>query len=482
MGEVEDATGKPIFPHDAVMFETTTGGAQHGHGRGLVLKALPDKRMISVLCVDGTEVEKKPCELTVVDRTILRLGMPVMSASDTGGQAGVITGVTTVLDLVDLNDEHTVVATGVSPEEVCTVKELELGDYVVSGTWLGRDNFLPGDRVAGDSSVFKASRWLRGHWKPDRCEGTVAKVGLVGVLVYWVASLHASADPPPAYQPNPRDLTFFCSGDVYRMWFWLVSQRCFFRSQHRRQTKKVRRWRRTRRMRRPPDRRELERPMAVADTRTTVDVLWQDGTRQQGVPSASLLRVLVQNPQDFLPGQRVVSKAVVSRHHNNNNNNNNVPRRVGIVQSLSYKDQTVYVSWITDHQDPAGESSSEVDTTVMSTYDLRRSSDHNFFYGDIVVRQLPRESTGGNTEHTINDLSWVGHIVGLCDTEYIHVKWGDGNTSKVLLGEIALVKPRRIEDMRNEMGDWVHDETMMMPLKTGRKRTSTMAVKLITIL
>jgi ubiquitin-conjugating enzyme E2 O len=104
--------------------------------------------------------------------------------------------------------------------------------------------------------------------------------------------------------------------------------------------------------------------------------------------------------------------------------------RVGIVKSLDYKDQTVCVSWIT------GGESSEVDdaVTVMSTYDLERRPDHRFFYGDIVVRLRPTTTFGSTTavvEGTKNDLSWVGHIVGLSDAHYLDVKWGDGSTSQV---------------------------------------------------
>ncbi|CAO2175418.1 unnamed protein product [Urochloa humidicola] len=247
---MQDATGQTIFLYDLVMFQTT--GAAHPD-RGLAVRTLPGKKLIVVERVDGTEVAKKASDLTVIDRSTMFLGTIVTSASDRGGQTGVVTGVATALDLVRLDgagDEPTVVATCVSPAEVRPVLEPILGDYVVSGTWLGRvvevsidvdvlfadgsvcrvakagdkqlrvvgktflsnhdkkNDFCPGDRVSGDASMFKASWWLRGHWKPSHGEGTVAKVEIGGVLVYWVASLNAVSAPPPAYQPNPRNLTF----------------------------------------------------------------------------------------------------------------------------------------------------------------------------------------------------------------------------------------------------------------------------------
>ncbi|CAN6338409.1 unnamed protein product [Urochloa humidicola] len=190
-------------------------------------------------------------------------------------------------------------------------------------------------------------------------------------------------------------------------------------------------------------------PLAVANTSTTVDVLWQDGTRQLGVPSASLFRTDVRNEQDFFPGQRVVAKTLSPA----TDDADDAGGRVGVIKSLSYKDQTACVAWNTTRE------SSEVVDTVMSTYDLAPNSDHKFFYGNMVVRLRPTaaSSVQGSNKAT-NDLSWIGHIVDLCDAKYIQVKWGDGNTSKVLLHEIAIIKPQSIDEMLQGMGDWVQDE------------------------
>ncbi|KAF8646342.1 hypothetical protein HU200_065919 [Digitaria exilis] len=430
---LEDATGQPICQYDLVMFQTTDG---ESHGRGLAVKSLPGKK-ISVLCVDGTLVAKPACHVTVVDRSLTGLGMAVAPAWDPYGQIGVVTGATTELDLVVHLDGKRVVATGVSPEQVRPVKGLTLGDYVFfsGGTWLGRtielsvdvdvlfddrsvcrvtqagdklrfvcDNFLtgmdkngfcPGDRVAGDAAVFKSSR-----------------VEMGGVLVYWVAAPKKKKKQKKKKKPRR-------SSSVVRVGMNKGRQRSGARRLQE----------------------ELGSPMAIADTRTTVDVLWQDGTRQRGVPSASLLRIVLLSDQDLFPGQHVIDKTltpVVSA--------DDAAGCVRVVKSLSYKDQTVCVSWT----DP-GESK-EVDT-VMSMYELGRSSNHNFFYGDIVVRLPPREQSTST-----NDVSWVGHVVDLCDTQYIHVMWGDGNTSKVLLHEIASLEKQSFGEMLMEMGDWVHDE------------------------
>ncbi|KAL6623354.1 hypothetical protein ACP70R_033233 [Stipagrostis hirtigluma subsp. patula] len=539
---MEDAAGQPIHQHDLVKFKTT--GAQHG-GRGVVLRAKPG-RMLCVRCIDGAEVTMKACDVTVIDRTYFE-GMAVAPASDHGGQIGIVTGFATALDLVQIDGEAPVViARDVSPVEVQRVTELSVGDYVVSGQWLGRVaelsldvdvlfddgglcrvtraegrlrtldknsggcNFYPGQRVASSCSVFKASRWLNGYWKPTAVEGTVAKVEMSGVVVYWVASSQLGTDrhlvrasAPPAYQQNPHALTLFSSfRDIFC--FWGVGDRCLFRhhapttsttEDHKSPSVAGRRlpstcWNRRLRMgvKRRTDRRhaEFQRPMSIADTRTTVDVLWQDGTRRRGMPSMSLVPFLWCTQHDFFPGERVVRRtplsSIAAAAADGNGlvvaTDDDVPglaARSGVVRSHNYKDQTVQVSWLKASatrpgEEPGGEI--ECDETV-STYDVASDFDHFFFYGDVVVRLRQTKTAsngdrGGSIEEPkptrinknkvvgADDLSWVGRVVDLCDG-YVQVKWGDGNTSKVLPDEIARINELVFVDMHQEMDDWVYD-------------------------
>ncbi|RLN27645.1 putative ubiquitin-conjugating enzyme E2 23 [Panicum miliaceum] len=394
---MEDASGRSICQLDLVAFKSTTGGA-HGD-RGRVLNARPGEgNTLTVLCVDGGKVRVvQPGDCTVVDRSYLYPGIVVASASDPGGQLGVVTGVDRVLDLVRLDGENAAaapVAGGVSPGELRRVRALSLGDYVVSG---------PGSAGSSSSSpaagpFFKASRWLKGYWKPSRERGTVARVEMAGVLVYWVASssLQASAAPPASYQKNPQNLSFFCSPPSC---YWSIGDRCFFRtpggghrapaaankaeSSHRNRPGRMAMKRRM--MRRGVDHRSrraeesLERPVSVANTRTTADVLWQDGTRQRGVASASLLPFVTRNEHDFLPGQHVVR-----------------------------------------------------------------------------VRGGDGSAAAGVSND--DDLSWVGHVSDLCEDGHVLVKWGNGNTTKVSPHEIAVVKLRMVGEMLREMGDWAYDD------------------------
>lgn len=82
---------------------------------------------------------KKGRDHTVLDRSTFYPGQVVAMASDPVGQVGVVTGVTTVLDLVQLNGGAgpAAVVKGVSPAGLRCVRELSLGDYVMFGPWLG---------------------------------------------------------------------------------------------------------------------------------------------------------------------------------------------------------------------------------------------------------------------------------------------------------------------------------------------------------
>jgi ubiquitin-conjugating enzyme E2 O len=206
--------------------------------------SLPENK-VRVLWIDGSEKTEDIDAVVVVDRSFLH-GDLVASASDPTGQMGLVVDVNLVVDLQGPNGD---IIKGVPSKDLRRIREFNVGDYVVSGQWLGRvdevlDNvnvlfddgsvckvsradpmrlkpvssplhpdaacpFYPGQRVkAVSSSVFKTSRWLTGLWKASRLEGTVTKVESVTVVVYWIASAHfADQEFVPPEEQNPKDLT-----------------------------------------------------------------------------------------------------------------------------------------------------------------------------------------------------------------------------------------------------------------------------------
>jgi ubiquitin-conjugating enzyme E2 O len=118
-------------------------------GRGLLCQGLVTTTVnnsslsadtFEILLIDNTVVHKKAGDIRVLDRSHLYPGQVVGSASDMAGQIGVATGVTTLLDLAELDNRGiaTGVIKGVSPSRLRRVRSFNLCDFVVSGPWLGR--------------------------------------------------------------------------------------------------------------------------------------------------------------------------------------------------------------------------------------------------------------------------------------------------------------------------------------------------------
>ncbi|XP_037441811.1 probable ubiquitin-conjugating enzyme E2 23 [Triticum dicoccoides] len=502
---------------DLVSSKSARGNEERIFERGLVvpLKAA-DADSFMTLGINGALVSMKGRDMTIVDRSCTYVGQMVVSGSDVGGQMGVVVGVSTTLDLLQLNvhGEATKTIRGVRPSGLRRVRALSLGDYVVSGQWLGRvvqvfldvdvvfDDgavckvtdaepkklraantvatfrpqmncaFYSGEQVTGDrgdpSAVFRESQWLDGSWKPEHEVGSVSRVEMVGVLVYWVASAHGGTDEqvlemsaPSAYQ-NPNDLTFFCSSSDCT---WGLGDRCFLitktdddTSDHHHQDESL----------------HALPTMTVSSTHTIVDVLWQDGTRQHRAPSISLNPSECTNEHEFFPGQYVVDNApvdvtfaVVGDDDVVSATDDASTRRVGVVRSLNSNDHTVQVSWIKANNE-AGNLSLEVEcgSTTASAYDLSRDPDHSVFYGDIVVHLL--SSVAGSRPAVVvqqpqapADLSWVGQVVNLCVDGHVQVKWGDGTTSMVLPHEISVVNKDNYTQLQAEMDNWAEEDAIV---------------------
>ncbi|VAH39056.1 unnamed protein product [Triticum turgidum subsp. durum] len=498
-----------------------------------------------MLGIDGLPFSKEAgdTDIALVDRSFLHVGQAVVSASDVGGQIGVVTGVTTTLDLVDRGGDATgEVIGGLPPSAVRRVRALSLGDYVVSGQgqWLGRVvevsldvdvvfddgaicrvtdaesptmqlwpaestpglhrqqtnvTFYPGLSVAsGDPSVvFGGAQWLSGHWKKRHEVGMVTKVEMAGVLVHWIVSAYGDTDEqflhgsaPPAYQ-EPENLMYFCS--AYEC-SWGVGDRCFLREstaaspsseidslhdpQHqillqsltaglatapvdkeersyRKQLRKPMFIRYRGRARRGYQWSAPLRTMTVFRTRTTVNVLWQDGTRQHGVPSTSLNPFDMMNEHEVFPGQYVIDA------RDDDFTGGSTVRRVGVVRNLNSKDHTAHVSWF---KAASGGREVECDDEAVSVYDLGRDPDHSVFYGDVVVRTLSSNVSENNARQPqVLDLSWVGRVVDLSDG-HIHVKWGDDTTSMVLPHEITVASKEHYSELQAEMGDWLEEDSV----------------------
>ncbi|KAL5995706.1 putative ubiquitin-conjugating enzyme E2 23 [Asimina triloba] len=218
----------------------------------------------------------------------------------------------------------------------------------------------------------------------------------------------------------------------------------------------------------------FERALLIINTLTKVDVAWQDGTREFGRDSKTLIPISSPGDHEFYPEQYVVEKA------SNEGDDPSDVKRMGVVRSVNAKDRTACVRWLKPVSRP--EDPREFDNEeVVSVYELDEHPDYDYCYGDVVVRLSPvsmtadttvahagadrksRKHSGSKKENKYNDedadflgLSWVGNITGLQDGD-IEVTWADGMVSKV--GPQAIYVVGRDDDEESiEGGSEVSDD------------------------
>ncbi|XP_076908830.1 putative ubiquitin-conjugating enzyme E2 23 [Bidens hawaiensis] len=327
--------------------------------------------------------------------------------------------------------------------------------------------YYPGQRVkASSSSVFKNSRWLSGLWKASRLEGTVTNVTAASAYVYWIASAgygpHSSITPSEEQNPkNLKLLTCFSHAN------WQLGDWCFLPSPkpsvshkseidsevgpdeesskksvdpsgskgpvhetwplHRKKLRKVV-VKRDKKSRKKYE--HFEKALQITNTKTRVDVAWQDGNIERGLDSISLIPI--ENPGDH---EFVAEQYVVEKPSDGNDGADDDVSRVGVVKSVNAKERTACVRWlkaVTRAEDPKEFDKEE----VVSVYELEGHQDYDYCYGDVVVRLLSgpyaaatdvAESEGCTN---FSDLSWVGNITGLRNGD-IEVTWANGMVSMV---------------------------------------------------
>ncbi|CAN1276422.1 Probable ubiquitin-conjugating enzyme E2 23 [Linum perenne] len=458
---------------------------------------LPDQ--VRVLWMDETEQIQGINDVKVVDRGFLH-GDYVASASNPTGQVGVVVDVNISVDLLASDGS---VVKDVSSKDLKRVREFVVGDHVILGPWLGRvddvmDNvtvlvddgsickvlgaeplrlkpisksffeegdhfpYYPGQRVrASSSSVFKNSRWLSGLFKPNRLEGTVTKVAAGSVFIYWIASAGYGPDSSmaPAEEQNPKNLKLLASfaHANWQVGDWCLVPPTVLKSASISLDSELSNFGLCDPMKDnlvsrqlgndcDPEEENYERALLIYNTRTSVDVAWQDGTVERGLESTKLIPIDSPGDHEFVSEQYVVEKA------SDDTDNSSEVRRVGVVKSVNAKERTACVKWlkpVVRAEDPREFDREE----IVSVYELEGHADYDYSYGDVVVRLSPvsvSAQTNPDQEYfqepkkpNLMELSWVGNITGLINGD-IEVTWADGMVSTV--GPQAIFVVGRDED------------------------------------
>lgn len=177
----------------------------------------------------------------------------------------------------------------------------------------------------------------------------------------------------------------------------------------------------------------------VVGTRTMVDVLWQDGSREQEISALRFRQQGHPDPYNFCPGKivRCVNDA------SNTNSSDQVPRtnpnrgKIGYLVRINKRQRTAFIKW-----NGAADGTEE----EVSVYDLQ-GDEFVVNIGDTVMR-VPKY---GSTTHD-QRRDFVGVIIGQREGKYI-VHWNGGVISKAFYYELSLFLPKKPEDEEDDEND-----------------------------
>ncbi|KAJ8903255.1 hypothetical protein NDN08_004364 [Rhodosorus marinus] len=146
----------------------------------------------------------------------------------------------------------------------------------------------------------------------------------------------------------------------------------------------------------------------IMSTRTTVDLLWQDGTKSKCVPSVNVFPIPQLGAHDFFPGRFV--------RRTNEESNDQKETICGVVKSVNQTDRTASVVW----EKPHGKGLKKTFEDV-SVYDLTLNLDYDLNIGDLVVR-IFKDNEDVN-KGWVGEIAWTG--LGT-----IEVVWNDNTRTR----------------------------------------------------
>jgi len=130
------------------------------------------------------------------------------------------------------------------------------------------------------------------------------------------------------------------------------------------------------------DEEDIDEDEEDLSTRSEVDVMWQDGVEEAGIPSTELYPIRDLDDHEFFPGYFVSETREGFR-----------PHCYGVVQDVSHADRTCRVRWLRTYTEGHQPRPVYVETTEASVYDLSDHPDFRYRPGDTVIR-VAGERTG----------------------------------------------------------------------------------------
>ncbi|XP_026813851.1 (E3-independent) E2 ubiquitin-conjugating enzyme-like [Rhopalosiphum maidis] len=157
----------------------------------------------------------------------------------------------------------------------------------------------------------------------------------------------------------------------------------------------------------------------ICYTKSMVDVIWQDGTRETGVSSTDLYPVQTLDDLEFFPGDFVTDKNPSSDVY-------------GVVESVDHAERTAHIQWFKVY--PENPSlPNPIEKTYFSVYDLRDHPDFHFKSGCLIIHINPDMNPGLNT-------LTAGQVLSAGPDGRILVMWVNGEKTECWPQELFVVK------------------------------------------
>ncbi|XP_029344339.1 (E3-independent) E2 ubiquitin-conjugating enzyme UBE2O [Acyrthosiphon pisum] len=157
----------------------------------------------------------------------------------------------------------------------------------------------------------------------------------------------------------------------------------------------------------------------ICYTKSMVDVVWQDGTKETGVSSTDLYPVQTLDDLEFFPGDFVTEKSPASDVY-------------GVVESVDHAERTAHIQWFKVY--PENPSlPNPIEKTYFSVYDLRDHPDFHFKSGCLIIHINP------DTNPDLNTLT-AGQVLSAGPDGRILVMWVNGEKTECWPQELFVVK------------------------------------------
>ncbi|XP_050432797.1 (E3-independent) E2 ubiquitin-conjugating enzyme-like [Adelges cooleyi] len=170
----------------------------------------------------------------------------------------------------------------------------------------------------------------------------------------------------------------------------------------------------------------------VCYTKSVVDVVWQDGTKETGVSSTDLYPVPTLDDLEFFPGDFVTEKYPL-------------PDVYGVIESVDHAERTARVQWFKVIPDNPS-LPNRIEKTDISVYDLRDHPDFHFKSGCLIIHISPDSYPNKNT-------LTAGQVLSAGPDGKILVMWVNGEKTECWPQELFVVKLHDDDDAFSMLDD-----------------------------